>query len=294
LARAVLGLCPNQLLPFRKGIAVRIRIIASGLLASLAFAAVPVGPLWAKSAHMPASDIAAAVADTHRTEAERHRDQYRHPVQTLGFFGVHANQTVVEFNPGGGWYTAILAPMLASHGHYVGLVIKGEKSEASLAKLIAAGGDRYHGAVAATLDPATASSSVPDGSADVVLTFRNVHNLIFAGGTTADGAFKAFYRMLKPGGVLGVVDHHLPETMDSALEKKSGYLKRSTVIRLARAAGFKLAGESMVNANPADTHDWAEGVWTLPPVLQLGDKDKAKYLAIGESDRLTLKFVKAK
>ncbi|WP_028639658.1 class I SAM-dependent methyltransferase [Novosphingobium acidiphilum] len=266
----------------------RARILASGLFASLALATVATAPLAAKST----SDITAAVADPHRTEAERHRDPYRHPVQTLEFFGVRADQTLVEFNPGGGWYTAILAPMLAPHGHYIGLVVHGEKSEASLAKLIAAGGDRYHGATAATLDPATGSSTVPDNSADVVVTFRNVHNLIFAGGTTPDGAFKAFYRMLKPGGVLGVVDHHLPETMDSALEKKSGYLKRSTVIRLAEAAGFKLAGETAINANPADTHDWPEGVWTLPPVLQLGDKDKAKYLAIGESDRMTLKFVK--
>lgn len=267
----------------------------STLFASLAVASLTVAPViagCAKAAETPA--IAAAVADTHRTDAERHRDQYRHPVETLGFFGIRPEQTVVEYNPSGGWYTAILAPMLASKGHYIGLVGQSEKSQASLGKLIASGGDRYHGATPATLDPATASSTVPDASADVVLTFRNVHNLIMAGGTTADGAFRAFYKMLKPGGVLGVVDHHLPETMDTALEKKSGYLKRSTVIRLAEAAGFRLAGESAINANPADTHDWPEGVWTLPPVLQLADKDRAKYLAIGESDRMTLKFVKPK
>ena len=245
---------------------------------------------YARPADQPA--IKAAVADTHRTNAETHRDQYRHPVETLTFFGLRADQTVVEFNPGGGWYTAILAPMLSAHGHYVGLVIHGEKAEASLAKLIAAGGDRYHGATAATLDPASASSTVPDNSADEVLTFRNVHNLIMAGGDTPGGAFKAWFRMLKPGGVLGVVDHHLPESADSAAEQKSGYLKRSTVVRLAEAAGFRLAAESAINANPADPHDWPNGVWTLPPVLELGDQDRAKYLAIGESDRMTLKFVK--
>ena len=261
-----------------------------GLLPVLALSSVMTSAVSAQTADVAA--ITAAVADTHRTAAEVHRDQYRHPVQTLEFFGVRPDQTVVEFNPGGGWYTAILAPLVSNHGHYIGLVVHGDKAQAALAKLLAGGGDRYHGASAATLDPATASSSVADNSADVVLTFRNVHNLIMAGGDTAGGAFKAFYRMLKPGGVLGVVDHHLPEDRDSAAELKSGYLKRSTVVRLAQAAGFRLADESMINANQADTHDWAEGVWTLPPVLTLGDKDRAKYLAIGESDRMTLKFVK--
>ena len=159
-------------------------------------------------------------------------------------------------------------------------------------RVLAKGGDRYTGATAATLDAAAGTSSVPDGSADVVLTFRNVHNLIMAGGQTAPNSFKAFYRMLKPGGTLGVVDHRLPEGADTAAEMKSGYLKRSTVVRLAEQAGFRLAGESQVNANAKDTHDWPEGVWTLPPVLRRGDVDRAKYLAVGESDRMTLKFVK--
>ena len=135
---------------------------------------------------------------------------------------------------------------------------------------------------------------MPDGSVDTVLTFRNVHNLIMQGGQAAPNAFKAFYRMLKPGGTLGVVDHRLPETMDSAAEMKSGYLKRSTIVKLAQDAGFTLAGESQINANPRDTHDWEGGVWTLPPSLQQGDKDRAKYVAIGESDRMTLRFTKAK
>jgi len=258
--------------------------------AGLLLAAVPLAAFAATST--PGAAIQSAVADPHRSAADRARDRYRHPTETLTFFGVRPNQTVVEFLPSGGWYTAILAPMLSGKGHYVGLVMGSEKAQASLAKLITGGGERYRGATSATLDPAAGTSSVPDGSADVVLTFRNVHNLIMGGGNTAPNTFRAFYRMLKPGGVLGVVDHHLPESMESAAEMKSGYLKRSTVVRLATAAGFRLAGESAVNANPKDTHDWPAGVWTLPPVLRQGEADRAKYLAVGESDRMTLKFIK--
>lgn len=271
----------------------RVRPFGFAVLALSAVAVATLGTPAVQAAH-PAdvAAIRAAVADTHRSDADRARDAYRHPVETLKFFGVRPDATVVEFLPGGGWYTAILAPLVSSKGHYIGLVMHDPKAEDSLAKLIAAGGDRYHGATAATLDPAAGSSTVADGTADIVLTFRNVHNLIMAGGDTPAGTFKAFYRMLKPGGVLGVVDHRLPETRDSADETKTGYIKRSTVIALATAAGFKLAGESAINANPKDTHDWPGGVWSLPPRLQHGDTDRAKYMAIGESDRVTLKFVK--
>lgn len=248
--------------------------------------------LVAAAAPVPSPAIRAAVADPHRTPANVARDRYRHPAETLSFFGIRPGQTVVEFLPSGGWYTEILAPMLSGKGHYVGLVMQGQKAEDSLARLMAAGGDRYRGATAATLDPATGTTSVPDESADVVLTFRNVHNLIMGGGDTAANSFRAFYRMLKPGGTLGVVDHHLPEGMNAEAERRTGYLKRSTIVRLAEGAGFRLASESAVNANPRDTHDWPKGVWTLPPSLQLGDTDRAKYLAIGESDRLTLRFVR--
>jgi predicted methyltransferase len=259
-------------------------------LAAVMLAAMPLGISLASPA--TTSTLQAAVADQHRSAADRARDRYRHPVETLAFFGVRPGQTVVEFLPSGGWYTAILAPLLSGRGHYVGLVLKGQKAEASLANLLAGGGERYRGATAAVLDPATGTSTIPDGSADVVLTFRNIHDLIMGGGQSAPATFRAFYRMLKHGGVLGVVDHHLPETMDSKAEMKSGYLKRSTIIRLAEAAGFRLAGESAINANPKDTHVWPAGVWTLPPTLRLGDADRAHYLAVGESDRMTLKFVK--
>jgi predicted methyltransferase len=144
-----------------------------------------------------------------------------------------------------------------------------------------------------TVDMAAGTTTMAPGTADIVLTFRNVHNLLMQDNpAVAANAFKTFYAALKPGGTLGIVDHRLPEDKDVALEKSSGYLKRSTVVRLATAAGFRLAGESQVNANPRDTHDHPEGVWTLPPNYRLKDVDRAKYAAIGESDRFTLKFVK--
>ncbi len=258
-------------------------MIASALLA---------GPLHAA----PSAAIKAAVANPARQAAERPRDRYRHPAETLSFFGVAPGQTVIEYSPGGGWYTRILMPLLAGNGHYVAVVGNNPRAVDGTKKLIAT----LPGAADATVsvfDPATATMA-PAGSADRVLTFRNVHNLLMAddggdkNGTVARAFFQAAYKALKPGGMLGVVDHRLPESASKDREDKSGYVKRSTVIRLASEAGFKLAGESEINANPKDTADWPQGVWTLPPTLQLGDQDRAKYLAIGESDRMTLRFVK--
>lgn len=233
--------------------------------------------------------ITSAIADPQRSEANRSRDQFRHPAETLAFFDVRPGQTVVEFYPGGGWYSEILAPALKGNGTYIALVP--EKGVAKFGERVERD-KAWFGPVTIASFSTTAASTIPAGSADRVLTFRNVHNLIMSGDAVAAKAFSDFYAALKPGGILGVVDHRLPEDKDSALEKKSGYIKRSTIIRLATAAGFKLAGESPVNANPKDTHDWPEGVWTLPPTYKLGDADRAKYQAIGESDRLTLKFVK--
>lgn len=255
------------------------------------------GPLAAPSAAIAAkaSDaIEAAVADPARSPQNVARDRYRHPVQTLRFFDVRPDQTVVEYNPGGGWYTEILAPMLKTKGHYIALVADRPKAREAAAAMLAKGSDRFGKTELATVDFATGASTVAPGSVDRVLTFRNVHNLLMADAATAERVFTAFYAALKPGGILGVVDHRMPESVDAAREKSSGYIKRSTVIRLAKSAGFKLVGESPVNANPKDTHDWPDGVWTLPPTLKLGDKDRERYLAIGESDRMTLKFVKPK
>jgi predicted methyltransferase len=238
--------------------------------------------------------IAKAIADPRRSAADRERDQYRHPAETLAFFDVHPGQTVVEFYPGSGWYTQILAPLLKDKGHYVAMPTGSEKAIAYTRAMLDKYRDWFGADTAIAPFNQAAPSTFPPGTADRVLTFRNVHNLVMAGDDVAAKGFADFYKALKPGGILGVEDHRLPEEMDSAREKTSGYVKRSTVIRLATAAGFKLAGETMVNANPRDTHDWPEGVWTLPPTYKLGNVDRAKYEAIGESDRLTLKFVKPK
>ncbi|WP_232476155.1 class I SAM-dependent methyltransferase [Flavisphingomonas formosensis] len=246
----------------------------------------------AEAAEKASNPIAAAVADHRRSEANRARDSYRHPIQTLEFFEVRPNQTVLEYNPGGGWYTEILAPLLKAEGHYI--AYGSTRGEAPTKAMLAAKTDwfgtspRY-----IVFDPTTGNYPEP-GTVDRVLTFRNVHNLLMAGDAQAAAAFRAFYAALKPGGILGIVDHRLPEEADNALERSSGYIKRSTILRLAEAAGFKLAGESNVNANPKDDHDHPNGVWSLPPTYQGGDTDRAKYQAIGESDRLTLKFVKPK
>ncbi|WP_443027888.1 class I SAM-dependent methyltransferase [Sphingomonas sp. SRS2] len=235
--------------------------------------------------------IAKAIADPQRSEANRARDVYRHPAETLAFFDVKPEQTVIEYYPGGGWYTEILAPALRGKGRYVAMPPSSERSLAPVKAMLEKNKDRF-GAVELVPFSATEASTFPAGTADRVLTFRNVHNLMMNGDAVAAKAFADFYAALKPGGILGVVDHRLPESKDSALEKKSGYLKKSTIIKLATAAGFKLVGESEINANPKDTHDWPDGVWTLPPTLKLGDVDRTKYQAIGESDRVTLKFAK--
>ena len=242
---------------------------------------------------VPSRDIAAALASPTRTPANRARDRYRHPAETLAFFGVRPAQTVVEFLPAGGWYTEILAPLVKDRGRYIALVPTAQADRTRTGLAGKAG--QYGKTDVATIDFKTGASSIPAGSADVVLTFRNVHNLLMQDDPAVAGrVFKAFYAALKPGGVLGVVDHRLPEEMDTAREKSSGYIKRSTVVRLAQDAGFKLAGETRVNANSKDGHDYPEGVWTLPPTYRLKDVDRAKYAAIGESDRFTIKFVKAR
>ncbi|UAK25416.1 class I SAM-dependent methyltransferase [Sphingomonas nostoxanthinifaciens] len=238
--------------------------------------------------------IAAAVANPARPAAERARDLYRHPAETLAFFGVAPGQTVGEYLPSGGWYTHILMPLLAGHGHYVAVVGTSAKSQDAARTLIASQPGAAQASVTA-FDP-KAATLAPAGSLDRLLTFRNIHNLMMAedGGSDATAAafFQAAFKALKPGGVLGVVDHRLPADRPEAQERTSGYVKVATVIRLASAAGFKLAGQSEINANPKDSADWPKGVWTLPPTYTLSDTDRAKYQAIGESDRMTLKFVK--
>ncbi len=270
------------------------RLVASAaLFAACAACSGPASNATANEAAPASSDaIAAALAAPTRTPANVVRDQYRHPAETLAFFGVDGSGTVVELWPGGGWYTEVLAPLVKAGGGTLYAAAPWERGLNRVKEKQAANAEVYGGIKLAAFPNDGTGPKVPDGSADVVLTFRNVHNWRFGGTDNTANAFRQIYAMLKPGGILGVVDHRLPEEMDSALEEKSGYMKRSSIVAFAEAAGFKLAGESDVNANPRDTHDYEKGVWTLPPTLTEGEKDKAKYLAIGESDRMTLKFVK--
>jgi predicted methyltransferase len=240
--------------------------------------------------------IEEAVASPFRTAQNMQRDIYRHPVETLKFMGLKPNMTVVEIWPGTGWYAEILAPYLSNQGQYVAAIVPPEKNEYfKKAYDTLNGWAQSHPNVKvsyASFTPPDLTNFVKPVSADMVLTFRNVHN--WSSNGAAEKAFAAFYAALKPGGILGVVEHRLNEKAKGDDQGKSGYVKESEVIRLATKAGFKLDAKSEVNANPKDTKDYPQGVWTLPPTLALKDQDRAKYLAIGESDRMTLRFIKPK
>ena len=243
--------------------------------------------------------LAAAVASPARTAKFTARDKYRHPLETLHFFGLRPNQTVVEIWPGGGWYMEILAPYLAEKGKYyaaieapdvAGASKEAKENAAALRKRIADDPAHLGKVVITQLHPPQLTEICPPGSADVVLTFRNVHNWLETG--TQQAQFNAFFKALKPGGVLGVVEHRARPGTSLEEMRKSGYMDEDYVKKLAATAGFRFDAASPVNNNPKDTKDYPEGVWTLPPTLTLGAKDRDKYLAIGESDRMTLRFVK--
>ena len=244
-----------------------------------------------------AAQLKKAVADPRRTPENVLRDKYRHPLETLRFFGVEPNDTVVEIWPARGWYTEILAPYLSAGGGRL-LLATPSGELGPVAELQAKHPALYRGITSAVFPAFDAGAKrIPDGTADVVLTFRNVHNWRMGGGRPdrqdySAEAFRQMYAMLKPGGTLGIEDHRLPESADAERERTTGYMKVSTVRRLAEEAGFRFAGSSEINANAKDTTDWPAGVWTLPPALRLKDQDRAKYLAVGESDRMTLRFVK--
>ena len=245
------------------------------------------------------SKLRQAVADAGRAPANVARDKYRHPVETLDFFEVDPGDTVVEIWPGGGWYTEILAPYVTKGGGKLGLAAP-DWGRSGVDKLRAANAALYGPLPVADFPTfGGKAAEVPNGTADAVLTFRNVHN--WRMGYRRDDkqdysaeAFKQMFAMLKPGGILGIEDHRLPESADAERERSSGYMKVSTIRKLAEAAGFKFVAASEINANPKDTADWPDGVWTLPPSLRLKDKHRERYLAIGESDRMTLKFRKPK
>ncbi len=243
--------------------------------------------------------LAATIAGPQRSAANKARDADRHPLQTLQFFGLQPDQTVIEIAPGGGWYTEILAPVLRDHGklyaaHYdvsaPNASEEGKRSRANFEKKLAQDPASYGKVTVGTLPVHAFTDIAPPGGADLVLTFRNIHNWIKDG--HLDDSLRAFYAVLKPGGVLGVEEHRAAPGTSLEQMIATGYVTENYVIDHARAAGFALAGRSEINANPRDDHDHPDGVWSLPPTLRGGERDRASFMAIGESDRMTLKFVK--
>jgi predicted methyltransferase len=249
--------------------------------------------------HSAAADAAldAVLAGAQRSEANRARDVYRHPAETLAFFGIKPDMTVVEIMPGGGWYTEILAPYLREKGKLYAAHFPldtsgayGKKSVTAFTQKLAAAPAVYDRVLLTPFEPPTQVNIAPAGSADAVLTFRNVHNWLKDEGETA--VFKAAFAALKPGGVFGVVEHRAKPGTTRAQSLDSGYTDEQLVIDGATKAGFVLEEKSEINANAKDTKDYAKGVWTLPPNYAEGETDKAKYQAIGETDRMTLRFRK--
>jgi len=253
---------------------------------------------WAASqaatAAAPDPALVAAVASAARSAPFKARDGARHPVEELTFFGLKPTMTVVELWPGSGYWTEILGPYLMSQGHYyVALPVPGNKeADGAVARWrerVAAQKARI-GEIHETMLGAGHFEIAPAGSADLVLTFRNLHNWMEAG--YADEVLAACWRALKPGGVLGIEAHRGRNDVAQDPKARTGYVRQDYAIALARKAGFELVGSSEVNANPKDTKDWPQGVWTLPPTLTLGDTDRAKYVAIGEADNFVLLFRK--
>jgi len=261
------------------------------ILAALAAVALPLAAIAKDEA------LAKAVAGTHRAPGFVERDAARHPVAVLEFAGIKPNMTVVEISPGGGYWTEILAPYLHERGTYYTAI-----APRALSERAAAAADNWrktldankavYGNVKVSDFGRDSFNVAPAGTADLVLTFRNVHNWMAQG--YAEQAFVGFYNALKPGGVLVVEEHRARTDQPQDPKAASGYVREDYTIGLAEKAGFKLAGRSEALANPKDTKDWPGGVWTLPPTLRLGEQDRAKYQAIGEADNFLLKFQKPK
>ena len=236
------------------------------------------------------------LADPHRPEADRARDRYRHPKDTLLFFGIRPEMSVLEVWPEPGWYTDVIAPLVRDRGKYYGAVIQADPASQYVSVRLEAYRNKlaldptlYANASIVTF-PTDGGDVLPPESVDMVVTFRNMHNWMARG--TAPQVFATIFKALKPGGVLGVTDHRGNPAVPQDPKAKSGYVNEEYAIQLIEAQGFKLVGSSEVNANPKDTKDYEQGVWTLPPTYRLGDQDRDKYATIGESDRFTLKFVK--
>ncbi|HEY4127475.1 MAG TPA: methyltransferase [Gammaproteobacteria bacterium] len=261
---------------------------------ALAFSAIAAPQPAADSSGVDTA-LSQALAGSWRDPANASRDQYRHPKQTLEFFGLKPDMTVVQLWPGNGWYTEVLAPVLREHGQLIDAVVpaKGDSESDGTVRYLGklkAKPDVYGKVKVVDFSPPAKMDLGAEGSADMVLTFRNLHN--WQGRDQLDNVFQAAFKVLKHSGVFGVCEHRAAAGKSVDQVFKTGYMPVDYVIEEAEKAGFKLAGQSEINANPKDTKDYPQGVWTLPPTYTLGDKDKTKYAAIGESDRMTLKFVK--
>lgn len=243
--------------------------------------------------------LRAAINSKHRTPTYVGRDKARHPYDTLRFFGIQPHLTVVELTPGAGWYTEILAPYLRDSGQYIGANYNPESDNAEyrkaakiLSKKIAENPELYGKAKITVFEPPHLSEVAPPETADMVLTFRNMHNWVSSGPETVDTVLANVYKSLKPGGVFGVVDHRLPADRKFDEHASSGYLPEDYVIEVIEKAGFVFDAKSEINANPKDTANHPHGVWALPPTYRNQDMGRERYEAIGESDRMTLRFIK--
>jgi predicted methyltransferase len=241
--------------------------------------------------------MAAILAGDHRSASNKARDQYRHPAETLAFFGLRPDSTVMEIWPGEGWYTEIIAPYVRGQGRFIAAGFDPEseiefvrKGAAKFKAKLDANPELYDHVEMAVLMPPDKLELAPPDSIDLILTFRNIHNWMPRG--SQDAVIAAMYRALKPGGVVGVEEHRGKASEPQDPEAKTGYVNQEYAISLFEKAGFVLDGTSEINANPADMKNYPEGVWTLPPTLRLGEENRDAYLAIGESDRFTLRFIK--
>jgi predicted methyltransferase len=282
----------------------RFALLAALAAQLAACASTPVAPPAPMAAPAPpprdtitAAAIERVLAGEHRSTAHRARDLYRHPLDTLLFFGIKPGMTVAETWPGpDGWYTEILAPLLSDGGKlYVAQMPVSAGNEyvaASLASFSAklAGRPDLYGKVTVTTLDADGGDIAPPESCDLVVTFRNMHNWMNLG--YASQAFSAMHRALRPGGILGVVEHRAEPARPRDPRAINGYVNEEYAIQLIEAAGFELVERSEINANPKDTKDHEQGVWALPPSLRQGNRERAKFEEIGESDRFTLKFRK--
>lgn len=233
----------------------------------------------------------------HRSAANIARNEFRHPIETLDFFGLEANMTVIEILPSTGWYAEIIAPYMRDHGKYYAAHFSPNATAAYMPRILGVFEEKitnepelYGKVTVRHLNPPHEVVIAPPESADMALTFRNVHNWIMAG--QEHEFFASFYAALKPGGILGVVEHRARPGSSMAVMETSGYVTEAYVKEVAAAAGFEFVESSEINANPKDPTVHPEGVWTLPPNYRMGDVDRDKYTNIGESDRMTLKFIK--